>query len=274
MTSSVASLRIAQPLRAPASNQKQQPRTPCTANISGKTGIQLNASLFTRASQKKQLRCQRLVVRANEESVVETEQERISREKLEKFESKLDNRVKGFKEKKKAAAAAPVAPSKGFGDGKQKAKQAKSQTKVASAASAAPAAPAAPMDFSDEVTYYEGKPATGDLAVNIALGATLLWLPLTLASVGRYIYLKYKFTDKRFMIESTSPVLNENTECTYDQVAKVVSVGRGVGLWGDLVITLTDGSKVEFRSLEKFKEIQAYVEERMPVSEDVDPDSF
>ena len=31
----------------------------------------------------------------------------------------------------------------------------------------------------------------------------------------------------------------------------MVSIGRGVGAWGDMVITLNDGSKIEMRSLPK-----------------------
>lgn len=29
----------------------------------------------------------------------------------------------------------------------------------------------------------------------------------------------------------------------------MVSIGRGVGAWGDMVVTLVDGSKIEMRSL-------------------------
>ena len=38
-------------------------------------------------------------------------------------------------------------------------------------------------DLEGEVELYSGPPSRGDLAVNLALGATLLWLPLTLAAV-------------------------------------------------------------------------------------------
>ena len=31
-------------------------------------------------------------------------------------------------------------------------------------------------DYTGETVFYEGKPSAGDLAVNVALGATLLWL--------------------------------------------------------------------------------------------------
>jgi hypothetical protein len=39
------------------------------------------------------------------------------------------------------------------------------------------------------------------------------------------------------------------TQIVYDQIVKVVTIGRGVGAWGDMVITLKNGDNVEFRSL-------------------------
>ena len=122
---------------------------------------------------------------------------------------------------------------------------------------------AAAVDFSDEKVFYEGKPAVGDLAVNVALGATLLWLPLTLASVGRYLWVNYRVTDKRISVESNSPLRTEKTDVSYDKIVKVVALGRGVGLWGDMVINLKDGSKVEIRALDRWQEIKAYIEQRV-----------
>ena len=51
----------------------------------------------------------------------------------------------------------------------------------------------------------EGGPAQGDLILNIALGTTLVWLPLTFGAIGRSIFLKYKFTDKRLSVSDTFP---------------------------------------------------------------------
>jgi hypothetical protein len=60
-------------------------------------------------------------------------------------------------------------------------------------------------DYTNETLYWEGGPAGGDLVFNIALGATVLWLPLTFAAVGRSIFLKYKFTDRRLSVSDTFP---------------------------------------------------------------------
>ena len=43
----------------------------------------------------------------------------------------------------------------------------------------------------------------------------------------------------------------EQTDVAYQEVKDVITVGRGVGLWGDMVVTLNDGSKVELRSLDR-----------------------
>lgn len=60
-------------------------------------------------------------------------------------------------------------------------------------------------DFSDEVVYYEGPPHRADLAINLALGTTLLWLPLTAAAIGRSAFISYRFTNKRVSVQTTAP---------------------------------------------------------------------
>jgi hypothetical protein len=44
---------------------------------------------------------------------------------------------------------------------------------------------------------------------------------------------------------------DEQLDAAYEEVTSVVSIGRGVGAWGDMVVTLRDGSKIEMRSLPK-----------------------
>lgn len=60
-------------------------------------------------------------------------------------------------------------------------------------------------DFSGEVVHWEGPPHRGDIAVNVALGTTLLWLPLTVASITRGAFVNYCFTDKRLSVITTAP---------------------------------------------------------------------
>ena len=42
---------------------------------------------------------------------------------------------------------------------------------------------------------------------------------------------------------------DEQLDAAYQEVKDVVTVGRGLGLWGDMVVTLQNGDKVEIRSL-------------------------
>ena len=49
----------------------------------------------------------------------------------------------------------------------------------------------------------------------------------------------------------------------YSQIKEVRCVPRGFGAWGDMVLVLTDGSRLELRSMPKFREIETYIEERI-----------
>jgi len=119
------------------------------------------------------------------------------------------------------------------------------------------------VDYTNETVFFDSKPSAGDLAVNVALGATLLWLPLSIAAVGRYIWVNYKITDKRVSVSNTSPTQSEQTDVGYEEISDVVAIGRGLGFWGDMVINLKDGSKVEIRSIDKWQEIKKYIEDRV-----------
>merc|ERR1711924_308262 len=83
-------------------------------------------------------------------------------------------------------------------------------------------------DYTDETVYFEGKPSAGDLAVNVALGATLLWLPPTIAAVGRFAWVNYKITNRRISVSNTSPIANgdeKQLDCAMEEVSDVVRSG-------------------------------------------------
>ncbi len=73
------------------------------------------------------------------------------------------------------------------------------------AAAAAAAAPKRTYDYTNEAVHWEGGPAAGDLAFNIALGATLVALPLTVGAIARSAFVRYKFTDKRVSVVTKAP---------------------------------------------------------------------
>lgn len=47
------------------------------------------------------------------------------------------------------------------------------------------------------------------------------------------------------------PPAEKQTDCAYQEVKDVRVVSRGLGAWGDMVIELKNGDKLELRSLEK-----------------------
>lgn len=49
----------------------------------------------------------------------------------------------------------------------------------------------------------------------------------------------------------------------YAEIAKIVTVPRGFGSWGDMVLTLKDGSRLELKSLPKFRETYEYIESKL-----------
>jgi hypothetical protein len=43
-----------------------------------------------------------------------------------------------------------------------------------------------------EELYYEGNGGAVELAVNLVLGLTLIYAPITLAAIGRRLWIKYR----------------------------------------------------------------------------------
>ena len=81
-------------------------------------------------------------------------------------------------------------------------------------------------------------------------------------AVGRALWLSYKITDKRVSVLSISPLRKERTDIPMDQIEDVVCVGRGIGAWGDMVVT-PQRRKVELRSLPEYKKCEEVIREKM-----------
>ena len=62
---------------------------------------------------------------------------------------------------------------------------------------------------------------------------------------------------------STSPLRTERTDVPIEEIVDVIAIGRGVGLWGDMVITLKNQEKIELRSLPDFKKLEEHIKSRM-----------
>lgn len=112
-----------------------------------------------------------------------------------------------------------------------------------------------------EDVYFEGGPHVGELIFGLLLGLTVICLPITAGAVVRALWLRYRITSRRITITG-GWMGRDRTDVIYSQVAKVVSVSRGIGLWGDMVVTLKDGSKLELKAVPKFRDVAAYIEEK------------
>ncbi len=102
----------------------------------------------------------------------------------------------------------------------------------------------------------------GDLIVNLLLGFTVICLPLTVGAIVRTLWLRYRITSRRISVIG-GWMGRDRADIIYSEIAKVVTVPRGLGLWGDMVITLKDGSRIELRALPKFRETYDYIDSKL-----------
>ncbi|KAM0014742.1 hypothetical protein Hdeb2414_s0033g00717861 [Helianthus debilis subsp. tardiflorus] len=110
---------------------------------------------------------------------------------------------------------------------------------------------------SQETIFFDGGAHYGDLVANLLLGFTLVWLPLTLAAVLRGFFLRYRFTNLRVTVIS-GLTGQDRSDFSYKVIKDVQVVPRFIGEWGDVIITLKDGTKVDLRSVPRFREIANY----------------
>lgn len=109
-----------------------------------------------------------------------------------------------------------------------------------------------------EDVYFEGGPHIGDLIFGIMLGFTVICLPLTVGAVVRALWLRFRVTSRRLTVTGGWRG-QERSDIIYSEITKIVTVPRGLGLWGDMVVTLKDGSRLELRAVPKFRELYAYI---------------
>lgn len=111
-----------------------------------------------------------------------------------------------------------------------------------------------------EEVFFEGSGANAELALSLVLATTLIYAPLTIASIGRRLWIKYRFTNKRVTVVNSSPLFKREVQVPYSKIKEVRTAPRAFGLWGDMVIFLKDGSRLEITGLEKYKEIKQHIE--------------
>ena len=118
------------------------------------------------------------------------------------------------------------------------------------------------MTSIQEDVHFDGGPARGDLIFNILLGFTLIGLPFTIGAVVRALWLRFRITSRRISVTG-GWMGKDKTQVVYSQITEVRTVPRGFGAWGDMVLVLQDGARLELRSMPRFREVEAYILERI-----------
>jgi hypothetical protein len=113
-----------------------------------------------------------------------------------------------------------------------------------------------------EETFYEGGPHIGDLIFHLFLAIFIVFIPLTVGSIVRAIWLRYKITDRRLSVIG-GWMGKDRTDLVYSEITDALTIPRGLGFWGDMVVTLKDGSRLELRSIPRYREIYDYINERV-----------
>ncbi len=120
------------------------------------------------------------------------------------------------------------------------------------------------MAIKEEV-YFEGRPHIGDLIINLLLAFTIICIPLTIGAIVRALWLRYRITNRRISING-GWLGRDRTDVIYQEISKVVTVPRGLGLWGDMVLTLKDGSRLEMKAVPNFRDVYDYINEKLSPS--------
>lgn len=117
------------------------------------------------------------------------------------------------------------------------------------------------MAINEEV-YYEGAPHIGDLIISLLMSIFVITIPFGIAAISRALWVRYRITNRRITVTGGWRG-QTRTDVVYSEIAKIVTVPRGLGSWGDMVLTLKDGSRLELKSLPRFREMYEYIESKL-----------
>ena len=117
------------------------------------------------------------------------------------------------------------------------------------------------MSINEDI-FYEGGPASGDLFINLLAGITLIGLPFTFGALVRAFWVRYKITTRRISVTG-GWFGRDKTQVVYSQIAEIRAIPRGLGSYGDMVLVLKDGARLEMRSIPNFRETETYILEKI-----------
>jgi hypothetical protein len=113
-----------------------------------------------------------------------------------------------------------------------------------------------------EDVYYEGGPHVGELIFGFDCGVNNCRFTLDSGRNCRALWLRYRITNRRVTITG-GWMGRDRTDIIYSEIVKIAKVPRGLGAWGDMVLTLRDGSRLELRAIPKFRETYEYINEKV-----------
>ena len=123
------------------------------------------------------------------------------------------------------------------------------------------------MITNQEEVFYEGGPASGDLIINLLAGITLIGLPFTFGALVRAFWVRYKITTRRISVTG-GWFGRDKTQITYSQISEIRAIPRGLGSYGDMVLVLKDGARLEIRSIPNFRQTETFMLEKIEKSYD------
>ena len=109
-----------------------------------------------------------------------------------------------------------------------------------------------------EEVYYEGSPSLGELIIPILSTLTLIGLVSLFSAMLRQKWVRYKITDRRISVNS-SFLGSKKVQIVYRDIEKIKFIPRFWGTAADIVIFMKDGTSLEMRSLENWKENILYI---------------
>jgi len=118
------------------------------------------------------------------------------------------------------------------------------------------------MIITNEEVFYEGGPAKSDLIINLLAGITLVGLPFTVGALVRALWVRFKITTRRVTVTG-GWFGRDKTQVVYSQIAEIRAIPRGLGSYGDMVLVLKDGARLELRSIPNFRETETYILEKL-----------
>jgi len=114
------------------------------------------------------------------------------------------------------------------------------------------------MIKSTEEIFFEGAPAKEDLILNLIAGITLIGLPFTVGAVVRALWLRFKITNKRISVTG-GWLGKDKSQVSFSQIKEIRCIPRGLGSYGDMVLVMKDGARLEMRSIPSFREIEDFI---------------